>query len=296
MSSVRQLGYIGLEVSDVPRWERFAVDVLGLAPGRRGADGSLALRLDEREQRIVLHPGPADDLAYLGFEVATDAELEALGAQLVHAGFAVGEGKPEMEAARRVARLLQLCDPSGIPVELYCGASLAREPFHASQVASGFVAGEEGLGHAVICATDAAASERFYVELLGMRLSDTVRLPLGKDATLEIRFLHANARHHSIAFASLPMPRRLHHFMLEVRSQDDVGRARDRALAAGVPLSMDLGKHPNDQMFSFYAKTPSGFDVELGYGGVKVDDATWSVRTYDHVSVWGHKPPAAQGG
>ena len=291
MSAVRALGYIGFEVSDVARWERFAVDVLGLAVARRGADGALALRMDDHEQRIVLHPGPADDLAYLGFEVANERALEALGSELVRAGFAVGEGKPETEAERRVARLLQLADPSGIPVELSFGAAIAGEPFHSTQISSGFVTGEEGLGHAVICASDAQASERFYVDLLGMRLSDRVRLPLGNDATLEIRFLHANPRHHSIAFASLPMPRRIHHFMLEVNDPDDVGRARDRAVAAGATLSMDLGRHPNDRMFSFYAKTPSGFDVEMGCGGVKVDDATWSVQTYGQVSVWGHKPP-----
>lgn len=290
MTSVRQLGYLGLEVSDLPRWEKFAADLLGLQPARRGDDGSLALRLDQYEQRIVLHPGPADDLAYLGFEAANDAELESLGARLVRAGCAVTEGKPEKAAARRVTRLLELADPTGIPVELYVGAAQAREPFHSSRVASGFVAGEEGLGHAVICAKDALASERFYMELLGMRLSDRVRLALNPSFTLEIRFLHANARHHSIAFASVPMPKRLHHFMLEVQSQDDVGRAHDRMLDAGVTLSMDLGKHPNDGMYSFYAKTPSGFDVEFGWGGVKVDDATWAVRTYDHISTWGHKP------
>jgi 2,3-dihydroxybiphenyl 1,2-dioxygenase len=292
MTRIRQLGYIGLEVSDLAAWERFAEGVLGLSLARRGADGTLALRMDDHEQRIVLHPGRADDLAYLGFEVATDAELEALGATLVRAGFAVGEGKPETCAARRVARLLQLADPSGIPVELYCGASLAQQPFHSTQMASGFVTGDGGLGHAVIGASDPAASERFYVDLLGMRLSDRVRIPLNPDFTLEIRFLHANSRHHSIAFASVPMPKRLHHFMLEVRDVDDVGRARDRALAAGVPLSMDLGRHPNDHMLSFYAKTPSGFAVEVGQGGVQVDDATWSVRTYDHVSVWGHQAPS----
>jgi 2,3-dihydroxybiphenyl 1,2-dioxygenase len=295
MISVRQLGYLGLEVSDLPRWERFAVDLLGLEPARRGADGSLALRLDQYEQRIVLHPGPADDLAYLGFEAANEAELEELGSRLVRAGVSVTESKPETAAARRVTRLLELTDPTGIPVELYVGAALARAPFCSSRV-SGFVAGDEGLGHAVICAKDPAATERFYKEILGMRLSDEVRVPLSPDFTLRVRFLHANARHHSIAFASVPMPKRLHHFMLEVQSQDDVGRAHDRCLEAGVPLSMDLGRHPNDQMYSFYAKTPSGFDVEFGCGGVKVDDATWSVRTYDHISLWGHKPRVVKTG
>ncbi len=292
LTSVRQLGYLGLEVSDLAKWERFAVDALGLAPAARGKDGSLSLRMDEREQRIVLHPGAADDLAYLGFELANDVELEALGARLVAAGFAVSEGKAETAAARRVTRLLELSDPSGIPVELFVGAAIAKEPFHSSRMVSGFLTGDEGLGHAVICARDPAASERFYTELLGMRLSDTVNLALDPQFTLEIRFLHANARHHSIAFASVPMPKRLHHFMLEVNALDDVGRAHDRCVEAGVQFAMDLGKHPNDGVYSFYAKTPSGFAVEVGFGSVKVDDATWSTRTYDHVSVWGHRPPA----
>ena len=34
-----------------------------------------------------------------------------------------------------------------------------------------------------------------------------------------------------------------------------------------------LGRHPNDRMFSFYAKTPSGFQFEFGWGGREVDDA-----------------------
>ncbi|HTO53361.1 MAG TPA: VOC family protein [Myxococcota bacterium] len=294
MTQVRQLGYLGLEVSDLARWEKFAVDGIGLEPARRGSDGALALRLDSYEQRILLQPGPADDLAFLGFELANDAELEALGARLVRAGHAVGEGKPEKAAARRVTRLLETTDPSGIPVELYVGPAQAREPFRSSRNAAGFVAEAEGLGHAVISAKDPEATERFYLESLGMRLSDRVKVALNPSFTLEIRFLHANPRHHSIAFASVPMPKRLHHFMLELESLDDVGRAYDRMKAAGVGFAMDLGKHPNDGMISFYATTPSGFAVEVGQGGIKVDDASWSVRTYENISVWGHQPrPAA---
>jgi hypothetical protein len=52
-----------------------------------------------------------------------------------------------------------------------------------------------------------------------------------------------------------------------------------------------LGRHPNDRMFSFYARTPSGFQFELGWGGRQVDDATWTPTTYDHISEWGHHPP-----
>ncbi len=296
MSGIQRLGTLGFEVSDVDAWERFAVDVLGLAVGERRADGSLALRMDERAQRIVLHPGPADDLAYLGFECDDEAALRALVADLSGAGVAVMEGKPETLEARGVAALWHCEDPSGLPLELSCGAKLASEPFRSERVPSGFVTGDEGVGHAVISATDLDATDRFYRERLGMRLSDRIEGEVFPGVDVEIRFLHANPRHHTVAFASIPMPKRIHHFMVQAGAMDDVGHAHDRALDAGVPIANSLGQHPNDGMFSFYAITPSGFQVEFGWGGVRVDDATWDASAvYDRLSTWGHRPPAPAG-
>jgi hypothetical protein len=88
-----------------------------------------------------------------------------------------------------------------------------------------------------------------------------------------------------------PQPKRIHHFMLEVGGMDDVGFAYDRALRARVRIVLTLGRHPNDRMFSFYAKTPSGFEFEYGWGARTIDDATWKPTTYDHISEWGHHPP-----
>jgi hypothetical protein len=52
-----------------------------------------------------------------------------------------------------------------------------------------------------------------------------------------------------------------------------------------------LGRHPNDEMFSFYGFTPSGFQFEFGWGGRLIDDADWTPKTYDRISDWGHHPP-----
>jgi len=46
-------GYLGLEVSDLGGWRRFATDLLGLAVGGRRSDGALPLRMDERAFRIL---------------------------------------------------------------------------------------------------------------------------------------------------------------------------------------------------------------------------------------------------
>lgn len=293
MTAVARLGYLGLEVSDLAAWERFAVDVLGLEVAGRRDDGCVALRMDDQAQRILLHPGPSDDLAYLGFELDDEHGLRGLAQQLRAAGFAPRDGSPEKTRERRVEQLFGVEDPNGLPVELFCGPDRAREPFHSPAVPSGFVTGPEGLGHVVLATRDGKATERFYRELLGMRISDWIDVELAPGLPLHITFLHANARHHTLAFAEAPLPKRIHHFMLEVGAMADVGRAYDRCLDAGVPIAQALGQHPNDRMFSFYATTPSGFAVELGWGGRKVDDATWEVRSYDRMSVWGHRPSGA---
>jgi hypothetical protein len=89
------------------------------------------------------------------------------------------------------------------------------------------------------------------------------------------------------------MPKRIHHFMVQASDMNDVGLAYDRCLNAGVPIMMGPGHHPNDQMFSFYCVTPSGFGLEFGWGGIVIDDANWEVRTYSQPSDWGHRPPQA---
>jgi extradiol dioxygenase len=46
-------------------------------------------------------------------------------------------------------------------------------------------------------------------------------------------------------------------------------------------------------MTSFYVRTPSGFEIEYGTGGRRIDDDdAWTVDAYDAGSLWGHKQPA----
>jgi hypothetical protein len=68
-----------------------------------------------------------------------------------------------------------------------------------------------------------------------------------------------------------------------------VGATLDLVRDREIPLSTQLGKHTNDHMTSFYMQTPSGFDIEFGFGARVVDDATWEVGHYDSGSEWGHQ-------
>src|SRR5262249_44574475 len=73
MSGISSLGYLGLGVKDLAAWETFATQILGLQSAGVREDGTLQLRMDEYAYRFSLHRDDADDLAYMGWEVADAA-------------------------------------------------------------------------------------------------------------------------------------------------------------------------------------------------------------------------------
>ena len=289
--TIGSLGYLGFRVKDPDAWDAFATGVLGLMRGEAAGDAR-RYRLDDLGWRLAVEPGDADDLAYVGFEVAGPAELEAVRARLTGGDVALGNGGPELLAERGVLGLITCQDPDGLNVEIFYGPTLRTEaPFMSPAGVAGFVTGDQGAGHVVISTKDMAAARRFYQDLLGFRLSDIIRMRAGPQFSFDMEFFHCNPRHHTLALIPVPMPKRLHHFMLQVPTLDAVGFALERAVAAEAPITATLGRHTNDHMVSFYARTPAGFEVEFGFGAIEVDDATWRVTRHDKPSSWGHKRP-----
>jgi biphenyl-2,3-diol 1,2-dioxygenase len=251
------------------------------------------VRTDAQAWRIALHAGPQDDIAYAGFEVAGACELDEMRNRLRDAQITCRDGDAALAQARGVTGLITCSDPDGLPIEIYFGpAERTETPFASPAAVSGFVTGDQGLGHIVLTTKDIDASRHFYQDTLGFRLSDIIHMQIKPDFSFEMEFFHCNPRHHTLALMPVPAPKRLHHFMLQANTIDDVGFGLERAEAAQVPITATLGRHTNDHMVSFYARTPSGFEVEFGCGARTVDDATWRVARHDKPSSWGHKRPA----
>lgn len=275
-----QLGFLEFEVRDIDAWTTFFTEVIGAI-----SVGDGRFRIDGHAWRFQLIEGPADDLATVGWELE-EAELEATLQRIQASSHPVSEAPGAVRGARRRFRLT---DPAGVPIELVEGLELASKPFSSALVPSGFVGDDEGLGHVVLSAPDKAASQRFYEQLLGFKLSDHIVCEI-YGHPVDLSFFHSNPRHHSLAFGG-PQPKRLHHFMLEAKAVDEVGRCYDRTIRSGAAIMMTLGRHPNDRMLSFYAQTPSSFQFEFGWGARKIDDNTWKSTTYNQISEWGHHPP-----
>lgn len=268
---IRQLAQVAFTSPAADDWRTFATEVLGAELAPDGPDGSVRLRVDDVAHRIEIHPGVEDDVArfvWLDDDVAaTETALAAAGVSVLDHGFV---------------------DPFGFR-HLLVDRLDAGEPFVPSRPITGFVTGEQGLGHVVLIVPDLDAAMTFFCDVLGLRRSDSI------ESGLSLRFLHCAgraARHHSLALAGVPGMVGLHHLMLEVASLDDVGSALDVIVERGIPLAAGLGRHTNDLMTSFYVRTPSGFEIEYGTGGITIDDDSWVETVFDAQSLWGHRAPA----
>ena len=279
-----KLAYCGLGVEDVAAWVKFAVDALGL--GLAEDQNVARLRLDDRAWRFAVHEGPENDILYAGFELADEAGLASFRQRLDTAGLAWSALDAAECLDRKVTSGLWLDDPDGLRLEFVVGHAQASTPFQ-SRIVDAFVTDEQGLGHIVISTGDLVRGTNFY-ETLGFMLSDFITVPIGPEQKLRIAFMHCNPRHHSLAIAQLPGPKRLNHLMVELAKVDDVIRGHKRCLSQGYRTG-SIGRHPNDLMLSFYVKTPAGFDVEYGCDGRRIQ-GEWAVGEYDQISLWGHEP------
>jgi biphenyl-2,3-diol 1,2-dioxygenase len=284
---VRALAYIGFETTDLAAWQAYATDVLGLMKVDPGSADTVKFRMDSRAWRISVEQGARDDIAYAGFEV-TDAEaFSLLSKKIEDLGITVTRADADMLAARQVVDMFYFEDLARMRIEIFYGATEVFErPFCSPAGVTGFVTGEQGVGHIVLLVPDARLARDFYEKTLGLRLTDIIDMPI-PEGTVEILFMNCNARHHSLALGSMPSEKKLEHFMIEVASIDDMGLGYDRARKAPSGLRTGIGRHSNDHMVSFYAKLPSGIDVEYGWGP-RMLDRDWNVVRYDTASTWGH--------
>src|SRR6266511_3823562 len=134
---IQGLGYVGIRAKSLEDWTSFGPRFLGMQLVERSAK-SLALRMDDRKQRVVVSEDGGEGVAFFGWELA---------------------------------------DPLGNQLEIFHGAESASEPFKPGRSISGFRTGPLGMGHAVLHVKDINDALPFYRDVLGFRLSDYMVRP-----------------------------------------------------------------------------------------------------------------------
>jgi hypothetical protein len=89
--SVQALGYLGIRARELDDWASYGTRLLGLQRVDRSRS-TIAFRMDDRKQRIVVDADGGEGIGFFGWEVADAAALDALAARLEQSGTTVVRG------------------------------------------------------------------------------------------------------------------------------------------------------------------------------------------------------------
>jgi catechol-2,3-dioxygenase len=168
---IEALGYIGVRAKDLGDWATYGSNILGMQRVDKSRS-SLAFRMDDRKQRLVIDADGGEGIGFFGWEVADSAALDTLAARIEAAGTKVARGARSLAEERHVKDLIVLNDPAGNRLEIFHGAETTGDPFRPGRNISGFRTGPLGMGHVVMHFERIADVMKFYQEVLEFRLSD----------------------------------------------------------------------------------------------------------------------------
>src|ERR1700694_4686426 len=189
---IEALGYIGVRTKDLDDWATYGGNILGLQRVDKSRS-TLAFRMDDRKQLLVVEADGGQGIGFFGWEVAGAAALDALAAKLERNGTEVTRGSRALADERHVADLIVLNDPAGHRLEIFHCRQTRAEPFKPGRSISGFRTGPLGMGHVVMHFQRIAEVMSFYQNVLEFKISDYRLHPFAA------YFFHVNPRHHSIA-------------------------------------------------------------------------------------------------
>jgi 2,3-dihydroxybiphenyl 1,2-dioxygenase len=288
-----RLGYVLVDSRRLDAWRRFGADGLGLHLDAT-ADDIAAFRMDDHSRRLVIQAGPAEDVTALGWQVDDAETLQAIRSRLEAMGAGVTEGDRSEAEIRGVQHFWRFTGPKRLSFELFTSPVLDSSRLR--MAASGFVTGAGGMGHVAITSREPDSFLEFWRKTFDARVSDRIEDRLDGIA-FDFTFLRLNERHHSVAIAATrglrldPIRTRIHHLNLQAATLDDVTAGYLRCRELGFRIANAIGQHPNDRELSFYVESPSGFEVELGWNPIVVqNEDAWQTARYRGISLWGHQP------
>jgi catechol 2,3-dioxygenase-like lactoylglutathione lyase family enzyme len=104
------------------------------------------------------------------------------------------------------------------------------------------------LGHTLLFTPDQASSTAFYMDVLGLAVTDRI--------TGKVTFLNAGpGDHHVFGFITSTHPG-FHHASYEVRSIDAIGFGAQRMRSTGYAAGWGLGRHTVGSNFFHYTQDP----------------------------------------
>jgi catechol 2,3-dioxygenase len=272
--------------------ERFGMEI----EAREGE--SVYLRGWGEYQRYGLKLTASDlpGLGHIAIRAWSQAALERRVAAIEAAG--LGIGWIEGDLGHRPAYRFK--DPDGHVFELYYESERYAAPDHLKPALKNVPQRYVGRGAAVkrfdhvnVLCRDVAANRRFATEELGFRLYEQIVLD---DGTESGAWMSLTIAAHELIYVAdhAGLSGRLHHLAFFVDTREEVLRAADLMLDAGVPIEAAPSKHAVAQGMFLYVYEPGGNRVEVTTGTHFIYDpdyepVIWTEAERARGQAWGVK-------
>jgi hypothetical protein len=298
---VHDLAWLEFEKPDLSRAEAFA-RAFGFATVLR-TDSELQLRgTDAGAPCVIIRRGATTRFRGMAFTAQDEADVlrlaNATGAQALPLSDTIG------------GLSVDLVDPSGIPVHVVAGthqldAQPAQTPHtfnfgddlnrvNATQRPPRAPATVERLGHVVLQSTKYLTALNWYLDNLGMIVSDFQFFPGQRDRGPAFSFIRCDrgstpADHHTLALGLGPTNRYLHS-AYQVCDLDALAAGGEYLKDHGYQRSWGIGRHIQGSQIFDYWRDPDGFIVEHFADGDMFDctlEPGWAPLTASGLAQWG---------
>ena len=151
----------------------------------------------------------------------------------------------------------------------------------------------KNLDHINFLSSNPDADGDFAEQVLGMRLTEQIRLDSGKRGAVWYR---TNAKSYELVYShdATGTKGRFHHVAFAVEHFDAIARAANLFVDQGVHIEFAPSKHAINQTYFLYVYEPGGNRIEICAGGYLVLDPdfepiTWTEEDRKRGQAWGNK-------
>jgi len=301
---IADIAWLEFEKPDLARAEAFAC-AFGFAAAQRSPDELHLRGADAGAPCVLLSRGPRSRFVGVAFRAQDDADVlrlaDATGARVRALPEAIG------------GLSVDLVDPSGVQIRVVSGTHELPELPHqqphtlnfgqqtprtnATQRPGRIPATVQRLGHVVMQTTDYIETLNWYLDHLGMIVSDFLYYPGQRDRGPVMSFIRADrgslaTDHHTLALALGPSNRYVHS-AYQVCDLDALAAGGEYLRERGYFRSWGIGRHIQGSQLFDYWRDPDGFLVEHFADGDMFDNTLepgWAPFTASGLAQWG---PAA---
>ena len=296
---VSQLGHVELLSTAPEASVDFFRDVLGMEEvAREGQSAWLRAWGEHWHSSLKVTEAPAPGLGHVGWRADGPEELEAAAAALEAGG--LGQGWTEGD--RGHGRAYRFTTPDGHANELFWEWERYQAPPERQtrirnhpQRLPGWGAMVRRIDHCNLFCQDLAGARRLFADLLGFKHNEAIYVP-GVERELGA-FLACSSLSHDLGLIQDASGGRgrFNHVAYWLDSREDVLRAADLVVDAGMEIEFGPSRHAVSEAFFVYVFEPGGNRVEIYSGGYLNFAPDWGpVRWYvsdNPMLYWGGRPP-----